>query len=80
MAFLFSINQIEMSGIYWLPIYKTGKCTYQVGVRSIVEPIVKNGEVVGNMSFAATGVSSVSNLQDQIMLSAAQSILKAAKN
>jgi hypothetical protein len=78
-SFVFSIKHVEMSGIYWMPLYKTGNYTYQVGVRSIGDTFVKNGQVAGDLNFTVTGISSVVNLKDQLMESVAKAILKAAK-
>jgi hypothetical protein len=72
------LEEIEITGDYWQPIFKVGKCKYQVRMKFTgKDSIVYTGNLKGETSFDLTGLCSVRKLKETLGDDIASSIIKA---
>lgn len=59
-----NINHIDLEGGYWLPVYKTGRCTYNLSIEvESPRPIGYRGSVSGYLEFSLKGLCSIRQLK-----------------
>jgi hypothetical protein len=58
------IKSVELAGWYWLPLYKSGTCSFRVYIKAVDEDSLGyNGELTGKTDFTFSGISSVRSLR-----------------
>jgi len=74
------IQEIELSGLYWLPIYKSGSCTYQFYVEVVSrKSAVYRGTAQGKIVFSVSGISSVSEVKEKLSKHLAKLVIENIK-
>lgn len=58
------IKSVELSGGYWLPLYKSGTCSYHIYIQAVDQDSnAYTGELTGKTDFTFSGFSSERNLK-----------------
>jgi hypothetical protein len=58
------VKSVELAGLYWLPLYKSGTCAYRIYIQAVdQDSIAYTGELTGKTDFTFSGVCSVRNLK-----------------
>lgn len=61
------IQSIELEGLYWLPLYKSGSCSYRLTIQAIDQHSISYvGELNGKTDFSVVGISSVRGLKHSV--------------
>lgn len=61
------IQEVELSGLCWLPLYKSGSCKYQFYVEVVGEKSrFYRGTARGKIDFSVSGISSVTEVKEKL--------------
>jgi hypothetical protein len=75
------VDDIEISGLYWLPLYKGGQCKYQLRVRAVgANSIIYTGNITGETDFSVTGACSIRMLKEILSKKIAEQVIKSVSN
>ncbi len=71
-----SLNQFDIEGAYWLPLYKKGRCVYRMQVRAAEEDAVRDSWISGEMDFNVEGVCSILTFKQALAKHVVQETMK----
>lgn len=71
------IQEVELSGLYWFPLYKAGSCKYQFYVESVGgKLIIYRGTAQGKIDFSVAGISSASEVKEKLSKQIAKIVIE----
>lgn len=75
------VQNVELSGFYWLPFYKTGSCKYSFKVKiDGKQSRVYYGTTEGEIKFSTIGVTSVMEVKEKLREKIAADLLSTLKD
>lgn len=67
------VHKVELSGLYWFPLYKVGSCKYSFDVEIVgAKSRIYRGTVQGKIDFAVSGISSVNEVKKELSMQIAK--------
>jgi hypothetical protein len=72
-----TVRNIDLAGLYWLPLYKTGFCEYNIDISALnSKSRVLNGTVKGKIDFYFVGISSITDLKEKLSERIAKDVIQ----
>lgn len=75
-----SIKKVETSGLYWLPLVKHGKTSYQISVKNKISEGDYAADFSGEIDFGAYGICTIAKLKKTVAEQIAAKIVDSIKN